>query len=116
MRHTAHTKRGSDDASPNPFKKYFLFRFGTFHTNKPLFQAVALRILILTQGQKEGFSYQLHSESEAIGEGIALGDAVHLIHAVLELFERFLRPLSIRGLLSRERTFQFLTVPGNQLQ
>ena len=35
-------------------------------------------IFILTQGQKEGFSHQLHSESEAVGEGVALGNAVHL--------------------------------------
>ena len=46
-------------------------------------------IIILTQGQKEGFSHELHSESKAIGEGISLGDAVHLVHAVLKLFECF---------------------------
>ena len=37
-------------------------------------------IFILTQWQKEGFSHQLHSESEAVGEGVALGNAVHLVH------------------------------------
>ena len=47
-------------------------------------------IFILTQGQKEGFGHQLHTESEAIGEGIALCDAVHLIHAVLKFFKCFL--------------------------
>ena len=70
---------------------------------------IELLIFILSQGQKEGFSHQLHSESEAVREGIALGDAVHLVHAFLELFERFL-------LLIRERAIQFLTVPGDQLQ
>ena len=63
----------------------------------------------LTDKQKETFCYQLHSKTEAVGEGIALGNAMHLVHAVLELFERFL-------LLFRERAVQFLTVPGNQLQ
>ena len=43
----------------------------------------------LTDKQKEGFSHQPHSESESVGEGISLGDAVHLVHAVLKLFERF---------------------------
>ena len=66
-------------------------------------------ILILPQCQKEGFSHQLHSESKAMGEGIALGDAVHLVHAVLELFECFF-------LLFRKCSVQFLSVPGNQLQ
>ena len=64
-------------------------------------------ILILTQWQKEGFSHQLHSESEAVGEGIALGNAVHLVHAVLKLFERFL-------LLFRERFPQLITIPRHQ--
>ena len=66
-------------------------------------------IFILTQWQKEGFSHQLHSESEAVGEGIALGDAVHLVHAFLKLFECFL-------LLVRERAVQFLAIPGYQFQ
>ena len=63
---------------------------------------------VLTQWQKKGFSHQLHADSEAIGEGIALGNAVHLVHAVLEFFKCFL-------LLVRERSVQFLTVPGDQL-
>ena len=65
-------------------------------------------IFILTQWQKEGFSHQLHSESEAVGEGVALGNAVHLVHAILEFFKNLL-------LLICERTVQFLSVPGNQL-
>ena len=107
MRHTAHKRRGSYNASPNLFKKYFLFRFGSFHTNKPLLQEAALQILILTQGQKEGFSYQLHSESEAVGEGISLGDAVHLIHAFLEFLQRFL-------LLVRKCFAQLISIPRHQ--
>ena len=58
---------------------------------------------------KEGLSHQLHSKSETVGEGIALGDAVHLIHAFLELFKRFL-------LLVGKRSIQFLSIPGYQLQ
>ena len=65
-------------------------------------------IFILTQWQKEGFSHQLHSESEAVGEGVALGNAVHLVHAVLEFLQCFF-------LFVCERSVQFLTVPGNQL-
>ena len=37
--------------------------------------------------------------------GVALGDSVHLIYTFLEIF-----------LLVRERTVQFLTIPGNLLQ
>ena len=70
---------------------------------------IELLIFILTQWQKEGFSHQLHSESEAIGECIALGDAVHLVHAILELLKCF-------RLFVRKRAVQVLTVPGNQLQ
>ena len=66
-------------------------------------------IFILTQGQKEGFCHQLHTESEAVGKGVALGDAMHLVHAILEFFKRFL-------LLLCKCAVQFLTVPGNQLQ
>ena len=66
-------------------------------------------IFILTQGQKEGFSHQLHTESEAVGEGVALGNAVHLVHAVLKFFKCFF-------LLFCERTVQFLSVSGDQLQ
>ena len=68
-----------------------------------------LLLFFLTQWQKKGFSHQLHSESESVGEGIALGDAVHLVHAVLELFECFL-------LLAPKRSVQFLAIPGYQLQ
>ena len=109
MRHTAHKRRGSDDASPNLFMKYFLFRFGTFHTNKPLLQAVALQILILSQWQKECFSHQPHSQAESAGEGIEIGDAVHLVHVFLELLKCFL-------LLVRECTVQLFAIPGYQLQ
>ena len=70
---------------------------------------IELLIFILTQGQKEGFCHQLHTEPKSVGEGIALGYAVHLVHAVLELFERFL-------LLFRKGSVQILAVPGNQLQ
>ena len=42
-------------------------------------------------------------------EQCTLGDAMHLIHAVLELFECFL-------LLFRERAVQLLAIPGYQLQ
>ena len=66
-------------------------------------------IFILTQGQKEGFSHQLHTESEAVGEGVALGNAVHLVHAVIELFECFF-------LLFRKCSVQVLSISGNQLQ
>ena len=70
---------------------------------------IELLIFILTQGQKEGFCHQLHTESEAVGEGIALGNAVHLVHAFFELFQYFF-------LLFCKRFTQFLTVPGDQLQ
>ena len=66
-------------------------------------------IFILTQWQKEGFSHQLHSESEAVGEGVALGNAVHLVHAVLKFFKCFF-------LLVCERSVQFLTVPGYEFE
>ena len=69
---------------------------------------IELLIFILTQGQKEGFCHQLHTEPKSVGKGIALGDAVHLVHAVLELLQCFF-------LLIRERAVQFLTVPGDQL-
>ena len=68
-----------------------------------------LLLFFLTQWQKKGFSHQLYSESESVGEGITLGDAVHLVHAVLEFFKDLL-------LLICERSVQFLTVPGNQFQ
>ena len=54
------------------------------------FQTCFLSLVIVTQGQKKGFSHQLHSEPESVGEGIALGDAVHLIHTFLESIKRFL--------------------------
>ena len=66
-------------------------------------------LLVFADWKKEGFSHQLHSESEAIGECIALGDAVHLVHAFLELFKRFL-------LLVRKRSVQLLAIPGYQFQ
>ena len=66
-------------------------------------------IFILTQWQKEGFSHQLHSESEAVGEGVALGNAVHLVHAVLKFFKDLL-------LLICECSVQILAIPDNQLQ
>ena len=72
----------------------------------PIFGGV---LLIFANRKKEGFSHQLRSKSETIGEGIALDDAVHLVHAFLELFECFL-------LLFRERAVQFFTIPGDQLQ
>ena len=71
-------------------------------------QICFLSLFFFTEWQKEGFSHQLHSESEAIGEGIALGDAVHLVHTVLEFLQCFL-------LLIRKRAVQFLSVSGDQL-
>ena len=68
-----------------------------------------LCLFILTQGQNKGFSHQLHTESEAVGEGIALGDAVHLVHAFLELLECFL-------LLICERAIQLFSISGYQFQ
>ena len=72
-------------------------------------------LLVFANRQKEGFSHQLRSKSETVVEGIALGDAVHLVHTILKLFECLLRPLSIRGILSRERTVQLFAIPGYQL-
>ena len=66
-------------------------------------------LLVFANRQKEGFSHQLHSESEAVGKGIPLGDAVHLVHAVLKLFECFL-------LLVRECFPQLIAILGYQLQ
>ena len=70
---------------------------------------IELLIFVLAQWQKEGFSHQLHSEPEAVGKGIAYGDAVHLVHAVLELFKCFL-------LLVRERADKFLSIPGYEFE
>ena len=70
---------------------------------------IELLIFVLAQWQKEGFSHQLHTESEAVGEGIALGDAMHLVHAVFKLFKRFL-------LLVRERAVKFLSIPGYEFE
>ena len=67
-----------------------------------------LPLLVFANWQKEGFSHELHAESESIGEGIALGDAVHLVHALLKLFECVF-------LLIRECTVQLFAIPGNQL-
>ena len=106
---------------PSPRIVYVLFTKADFANKKMRLSAhikegwalyarpIELLIFVLAQWQKEGFSHQLHSESEAVGEGIALGNAMHLVHAVLELFQRFF-------LLIRERAVQFLTVPGDQLQ
>ena len=68
-----------------------------------------LPLLVFANRQKEGLSHQLHSESESVGEGITLGDAVHLVHAFLELLECFF-------LLFRERAAQLFSIPGYQLQ
>ena len=58
-----------------------------------------LLLFFLTQWQKKGFSHQLYSESESVGKGIALGDAVHLVHAVLEFFKCFLLLVPNGGVL-----------------
>jgi len=50
----------------------------------------------------------MHTESEAAREGVALGNAVHLVHTVLKLLQGFL-------LLVRECAVQFLTIPGDRL-
>ena len=65
-------------------------------------------IFILTQWQKEGFSHQLHSESEAVGEGVALGNAVHLVHAVLKFSSvSFCLSVSVPSSSSRFRATSF---------
>ena len=106
---------------PSPRIVYVLFTKADFANKKMRLSAhikegwalyarpIELLIFVLAQWQKEGFSHQLHSEPEAVGKGIALGDAVHLVHAILEFFKRFL-------LLLCKCAVQFLTVPGNQLQ
>ena len=105
---------------PSPRIVYVLFTKSDFANKKMRLSAyikegwalyarpIELLIFVLAQWQKERFSHQLHSESETVGKGIAFGDAMHLVHAILELFKRFL-------LLVRERAVQFLTVPGDQL-
>ena len=105
---------------PSPRIVYVLFTKADFANKKMRLSAhikegwalyarpIELLIFVLAQWQKEGFSHQLHSEPEAVGKGIALGDAVHLVHAVLELFKRFL-------LLVRERAVKFLSISGDQL-
>ena len=106
---------------PSPRIVYVLFTKADFANKKMRLSAyikegwalyarpIELLIFVLAQWQKEGFSHQLHSESETVGKGIAFGDAVHLVHAVLKLFKRFF-------LLICERTIQFLAVPSDQLQ
>ena len=106
---------------PSPRIVYVLFTKADFANKKMRLSAhikegwalyarpIELLIFVLAQWQKEGFSHQLHSESEAVGKGIALGNAVHLIHAFLELFERFF-------LLIRKRAVQFLAIPSDQFQ
>ena len=105
---------------PSPRIVYVLFTKADFANKKMRLSAhikegwalyarpIELLIFVLAQWQKEGFSHQLHSEPEAVGNGIALGDDVHFVHAVLELFKRFL-------LLFRKGSVQFLAVPGDQL-
>ena len=104
---------------PSPRIVYVLFTKADFANKKMRLSAhikegwalyarpIELLIFVLAQWQKEGFSHQLHSESEAVGEGVALGDAVHLIHAVLELFKRFL-------LLVREGSTKLVAIPRHQ--
>ena len=106
---------------PSPRIVYVLFTKADFANKKMRLSAhikegwalyarpIELLIFVLAQWQKEGFSHQLHSEPEAVGKGIAFGDAVHLVHAILELFQRFL-------LFVRKRTVQFLTVPGYEFE
>ena len=106
---------------PSPRIVYVLFTKADFANKKMRLSAhikegwalyarpIELLIFVLAQWQKEGFSHQLHSEPEAVGKGIAFGDAVHLVHAVLKLFKRFL-------LLFRKGSVQILAVPGDQLQ
>ena len=106
---------------PSPRIVYVLFTKAEFANKKMRLSAhikegwalyarpIELLIFVLAQWQKEGFSHQLHSEPEAVGKGIAFGDAVHLVHAVLELLKCFL-------LLVRERTVQFLSVPGYEFE
>ena len=106
---------------PSPRIVYVLFTKADFANKKMRLSAhikegwalyarpIELLIFVLAQWQKEGFSHQLHSESESVGEGIALGDAVHLVHAILELLECFL-------LLFRKGSVQFLAVPGNEFE
>ena len=106
---------------PSPRIVYVLFTKADFANKKMRLSAhikegwalyarpIELLIFVLAQWQKEGFSHQLHSEPEAVGKGIVFGDAVHLVHAILKLFQRFL-------LLFRECSVQFFAVPGDQLQ
>ena len=106
---------------PSPRIVYVLFTKADFANKKMRLSAhikegwalyarpIELLIFVLAQWQKEGFSHQLHSEPEAVGKGIALGDAVHLVHAILEFLQCFL-------LLFRERFSKLLAVPGYQLQ
>ena len=67
-----------------------------------------LLLLVLIQVQKKGFGRQQYSKSESVREGIALGDAVHLVHTVLKFLQRYF-------LLFCKRSVRFLTVPGDQL-
>ena len=106
---------------PSPRIVYVLFTKADFANKKMRLSAhikegwalyarpIELLIFVLAQWQKEGFSHQLHSEPEAVGKGVALGDAVHLVHVLLELFKSFF-------LLVRERAVKFLSISGDQLQ
>ena len=106
---------------PSPRIVYVLFTKADFANKKMRLSAhikegwalyarpIELLIFVLAQWQKECFRHQPHFQAETVGECIALGDTVHLVHAILKLFKRFF-------LLVREHDVQFLTVPGNQLQ
>jgi len=43
-------------------------------------------LLIFANRQKKGFGHQLHAKTENVGEGIAFGDAVHLVYTTTHLF------------------------------
>ena len=106
---------------PSPRIVYVLFTKADFANKKMRLSAhikegwalyarpIELLIFVLAQWQKEGFSHQLHSESESVGEGIALGNAVHLVHAVLEFLQCFL-------LLVCKRFSQLLAIPGYEFE
>ena len=119
MPHLIGQKMGKIQSSPRIV--YVLFTKADFANKKMRLSAhikegwalyarpIELLIFVLAQWQKEGFIHQLYSESEAVGKGIALGDAVHLIHAFLEFLQRFL-------LFVCKRAVQFLSVPGYEFE
>ena len=61
----------------------------------------------LTDRWQKCFRHQAHTQAKSISERLALGDAVHLVAAVLILLQRFL-------LLFCQRSIQFLAVPDHQ--